>query len=95
MEHVLDVGHLTVRVGTAAYLPLTVTTGHCADAITRCATLPTKNLFKPDLPWVPRTIMSACVLRAARTICSAGSPVSVTSLARTPPFLAVAVSFAK
>src|SRR5205823_11608859 len=76
------------------YPPRTVTTGHCAVATTRAATLPRKNFVNPVRPCVPTTSRSTFFERAARTICLAGSPSATSAVVRIPPFVAFVVSLA-
>src|SRR6185503_12698039 len=70
--------------------PRTVRTGQGAIAVTRAATLPTKNRATPVRPWVPMMIMSAPCRLAARTICSCATPSSSRPRARTRAVLALA-----
>lgn len=70
------------RVGL--YLPRTVSTGHGDVAITREATLPSRNRDSPERLCVPVTMRSARLVRAARTITSAGVPTTTIDFAMTP-----------
>src|SRR6266511_5100363 len=79
-------------VPASVHLPRTVSTGQGAMETTRPATLPRKNFASPVRPWVPITIRSARLDRAARAICSCGTPSSSTLLTLTPPFFALAMS---